>query len=73
MSRTTSPTQAKNGDDPGITPHTPAPPMSSPDDDNSASALIDVPGKTPRDRLERHDFSDGGGSGGAEAFRRKQK
>lgn len=41
--------------------------------ENSASALIEAP--LPRrgaDPLVAHDFPDGGGSGGAEAFSRKR-
>ena len=37
--------------------------------ENSASTLIEAPQKR-RHRLDPHDFPDGGGSGGAEAFRR---
>ena len=39
--------------------------------ENSASTLIEAPMKTRR-RLDPHDFPDGGGSGGAEAFRRSR-
>jgi hypothetical protein len=46
-----------------------------PDDDaNRASTLTEAPEtQTPHSFpvLKRHDFPDGGGSGGAEAFRRK--
>lgn len=39
--------------------------------ENSASAIIEAPvTKRKRDALVAHDFPDGGGSGGAEAFRR---
>ena len=37
--------------------------------ENSASTIIEAPQKR-RGRLDPHDFPDGGGSGGAEAFRR---
>ena len=48
-------------------------------DDNSASTLIEAPvtpekpGAKRTKGLNRHDFPEGGGSGGAEAFRRKVK
>lgn len=41
--------------------------------ENSASTILEapqVPGKKRRGPLDPHDFPDGGGSGGAEAFRR---
>jgi hypothetical protein len=38
---------------------------------NSASGLIEAPLKPGGSKLKQHDFPDGGGSGGAEAFRRK--
>ncbi|MDB5964185.1 MAG: hypothetical protein JWQ72_685 [Polaromonas sp.] len=41
------------------------------DDGNSASTLIEAPVPARHGKLQRHDFPDGGGSGGAEAFRRK--
>jgi len=44
------------------------------DTENGASTLIEVPEKQTPDgshTLKRHDFPDGGGSGGAEAFRRQ--
>jgi hypothetical protein len=68
---TTSPTRAKTGE--GAT--VPHPPHSEPDDaadGNDASTLIERPMK-PGDTgtLRQHSFPDGGGSGGAEAFRRK--
>ena len=69
----TSPTRAKTGE--GAT--VPNPPHSEPDDEadgNDASTLIENPVK-PAERgtvgtLRQHSFPDGGGSGGAEAFRR---
>lgn len=42
--------------------------------DNSASTLIESPvqpGQEGAAALKRHEFPDGGGSGGAEAFRRR--
>lgn len=39
---------------------------------NSASALIESPRKPGRNPLVTHDFADGGGGGGAEAFSRKR-
>jgi hypothetical protein len=69
----TSPTRAKTGE--GAT--VPNPPHSEPDDEadgNDASTLIEKP-MTPlapgqAGKLRQHSFPDGGGSGGAEAFRR---
>ncbi|MDO9405868.1 MAG: hypothetical protein Q7T87_17700 [Polaromonas sp.] len=74
MSRTdTSLSNAKTGELP-----TASPPPTVDESDNGASLLIEAPvspaqaqqaaqdGKQPK----RHDFPDGGGSGGAEAFRR---
>lgn len=43
--------------------------------ENSASGLIESPqpaGKDKLDKLDPHEFADGGGSGGAEAFSRKK-
>jgi hypothetical protein len=62
----TSPTRAKTGDTP--TSSVPAP---SDIGENSASTLIEAPLRPGDGKLEHHDFADGGGSGGAEAFRRK--
>jgi hypothetical protein len=39
--------------------------------ENSASTLIEAP-QMRRRRLDPHDFPDGGGSGGAEAYRRSR-
>lgn len=69
-SKNTSPTRAKTGEGAPV-PH---PPHSEPDDvadGNDASTLIENPVK-PEDKgkLRQHSFPDGGGSGGAEAFRR---
>jgi hypothetical protein len=67
---TTSPTRAKTGEGAPV-PH---PPHSEPDDvadGNDASTLIEKPMKPgPPGKPRQHDFPDGGGSGGAEAFRR---
>jgi hypothetical protein len=38
--------------------------------ENSASELVESPQRKKRDPLDAHDFADGGGSGGAERFRR---
>ena len=40
--------------------------------ENSASTLVEAPQKPKRGRLDPHDFADGGGSGGAEAFSRRR-
>lgn len=63
----TSPTRSKLGDSPAASP--PAQPDHG---ENSASTLIEAPQGPDRDRLDPHDFPDGGGSGGAEAFRRSK-
>jgi hypothetical protein len=39
--------------------------------ENSASTIIEAPQGRRKDPLDAHDFPDGGGSGGAEAFRRE--
>ena len=39
--------------------------------ENSASTIVEAPVKTKR-RLDAHDFPDGGGSGGPEAFSRRR-
>lgn len=78
MPRNTSPTRAKTGDSlTGVsTPGAPTPDL---DSSNTASTLIESP-VPPEERsakgvtgLKRHDFAEAGGSGGAEAFRRKDK
>ena len=61
----TSPSRAKVGD--GPTRSAPAQPDHG---ENSASTIIEAPQKRGRNPLDPHDFPDGGGSGGAEAFRR---
>jgi hypothetical protein len=40
--------------------------------ENSASTIVEAPLPKQRDPLQGHDFPDGGGSGGAEAFRRRR-
>jgi len=40
--------------------------------ENSASTIVEAPLPPRRDRLDAHDFADGGGSGGAEAFSRRR-
>ena len=41
--------------------------------ENTASTIVEAPQPPmPRRRLEAHDFPDGGGSGGAEAFSRRR-
>lgn len=48
------------------------PAAASPDPgENSASTIIEAPLPARRDPFDPHDFPDGGGSGGAEAFRRR--
>ena len=69
----TSPTHAKTGDAP-----TTSLPAGVDESDNGASLLIESPvevksgvaGQHEPALAKRHDFPDGGGSGGAEAFRR---
>lgn len=41
--------------------------------ENSASTIVEAPLKPRKGRLDAHDFPDGGGSGGAEAFSRRRK
>lgn len=40
--------------------------------ENSASTIVEAPLKPGKGRLDPHDFPDGGGSGGAEAFSRRR-
>ena len=61
----TSPSRAKRGDQP-----TSSVPARSDMGENSASELIEAPRKPGSNPLDPHDFADGGGSGGAEAFSR---
>ena len=62
----TSPTQARRG--PDATRSAPAKPDHG---ETSASTIIEAPQRR-RSPLDAHDFPDGGGSGGAEAFRRSR-
>ena len=60
--------RAKLGERP--TSSVPAPPDHG---DNSASTLVEAPqGRKKKGPLDPHDFPDGGGSGGAEAFSRRR-
>lgn len=52
-------------------PTTPEPAVSD-TVENSASEIIEAPQKPARGKLDPHDFADGGGSGGGEAFSRKK-
>jgi hypothetical protein len=67
-SRDTRPSRAKLGERP--TSSVPARPDHG---ENSASTIMEAP-QTPgnKRRLDPHDFADGGGSGGAEAFSRRR-
>ncbi len=56
--------RAKRGEQP-----TASIPASNQRGDNSSSELIEAPLRR-RNPLDAHEFGDGGGSGGAEAFRR---
>lgn len=40
--------------------------------ENSSSTIIEAPMPVQKKRLDAHDFPDGGGSGGAEAFSRRR-
>ncbi len=63
----TSPSRAARG--PASTRSVPARPDQG---ENSASTIVEAPLKH-RDPLDAHSFADGGGSGGAEAFRRGRR
>ena len=65
FARKTSPTRAKVGEQ--STSSLPAKPDHG---ENSSSTIIEAPRKPGRSGLDSHDFPDGGGSGGAEAFSR---
>ncbi len=66
-----SPTRAKTGD--GPTEPNRASPEPGDNLENSASNLIEAPVKPGATRgPTQHDFPDGGGSGGAEAFRARK-
>ena len=67
-SRNTRSSHAKLGERP--TSSLPAKPDHG---ENSSSTLIEAPlPRKRKDRLDAHDFADGGGSGGAEAFSRRR-
>jgi hypothetical protein len=40
--------------------------------ENSSSTIVEAPLAPKKGRLDAHDFPDGGGSGGAEAFSRRR-
>lgn len=67
-----SPTNAKTGDSLESTTATTPRPAIDDDPDNSASGLIESPVQ-PGDASKKHDFPEGGGSGGAEAYRRGER
>ena len=64
-SRKTDPSEARTGENP-----TSSVPARSDIGENSSSELIEAPLAPDHDPLDAHDFGDGGGSGGGEAFRR---
>jgi hypothetical protein len=66
-SRDTRSSHAKLGERP--TSSVPAKPDHG---ENSSSTIIEAPQPKKRNRLDAHDFADGGGSGGAEAFSRRR-
>lgn len=66
-SRDTRGSRAKTGDRP-----TSSVPPKPDRGENSTSTITEAPLPPRKGRLDAHDFPDGGGSGGAEAFRRKQ-
>jgi hypothetical protein len=68
-----SATEAKTTETASTTPNggTATPDAGARADPNSASGLIEAPLKRGGNKLKQHDFPDAGGSGGAEAFRRK--
>ena len=65
-SRDTNTSRARLGERP--TSSAPARPDAG---ENSSSTLVEAPLKPRKGRLDAHDFPDGGGSGGAEAFSRR--
>lgn len=65
--RSTSPSRAKVGDAP-----TRSAPATADHGENSASTIVEAPLPRRRDPLQAHDFPDGGGSEGAEAFSRRR-
>lgn len=66
-SRDTRSSRARRGERP--TSSVPAKPDHG---ENSSSTIIEAPLPPRRDRLDAHDFPDGGGSGGAESFSRRR-
>jgi hypothetical protein len=66
-SRDTSPSKSRLGEAP--TASVPAQPDHG---ENSASTIVEAPLPPQKGRLDAHDFADGGGSGGAEAFSRQR-
>ncbi|MBA3595337.1 MAG: hypothetical protein H0W47_16340 [Polaromonas sp.] len=65
----TSPTRDAHG---GAATEPPVTRTDTDSTDNSSSALIEAPVQPGQKRpLDQHEFADGGGGGGAEAFRRK--
>ena len=73
MPRSTDLSQAKTGDDLESPKAATTTSDADASTDNSASTLIEAPVKAGDGKLQRHEFPEGGGSGGAEAFRRKQR
>ena len=65
-SRDTNTSRARLGERP--TSSVPARPDAG---ENSSSTIVEAPLKPRKGRLDAHDFPDGGGSGGAEAFSRR--
>lgn len=63
----TNPGHGRSGDEP--TTSVPATPDIG---ENSASGIIEAPQQPARDKLDPHDFADGGGGGGGEAFSRRK-
>ena len=63
----TNPGHARSGEGP-----TKSVPAISDIDENSASGIIEAPQEPVPGKLDPHDFADGGGGGGAEAFSRKK-
>ena len=63
----TSSSRAKLGERP--TSSVPARPDQG---ENSSSTIIEAPQKPRKGPLDPHDFADGGGSGGAEAYSRQK-
>ncbi|TFZ00774.1 hypothetical protein EZ313_20220 [Ramlibacter henchirensis] len=70
MSFPEMPTRPSHRDGPPQADTTSSVPAKPDHGENSASTIIEAPLKGRRNRLDPHDFPDGGGSGGAERFRR---